>query len=97
MGFIANIPNQRSLNPITHTDWEGTGIIPDIAVPSNDALIAARKDILSKQLAAATTDIKKKQIKWAMNLLIAQLNKQVMDSAQLAAYTGTYQEACIFM
>jgi hypothetical protein len=91
MGFVANIPNLRSLNPYTDKDWEGTGVIPDIAVAADDALVAAREDVLTRQLALATTDREKKQIQWAKNLLLAQLHWETMDSAQLAAYAGTFR------
>ncbi|CAA9565115.1 MAG: hypothetical protein AVDCRST_MAG49-2844 [uncultured Thermomicrobiales bacterium] len=40
-GFEAFIPNGRPVNPITGTDWEGTGVIPDVAVPEEEALRAA--------------------------------------------------------
>lgn len=41
--FIAWIPSQRSISPITHTNWEGIGVIPDIAADPNMALAVARK------------------------------------------------------
>jgi retinol-binding protein 3 len=31
-GFVVDIPFARSLNPITKTNWEGTGIQPDIEI-----------------------------------------------------------------
>ena len=31
------IPFARSINPVTGTNWQGTGVIPDIAVPEADA------------------------------------------------------------
>jgi hypothetical protein len=31
------IPNARSVNPVTGTNWEGTGVIPDTAVSADDA------------------------------------------------------------
>lgn len=35
------LPNGRAINPITQTNWEGTGIEPDIKVPASEALDAA--------------------------------------------------------
>ena len=40
--FYAVIPSQRSISPITGTNWEGVGVTPDILAP-DDALGAARK------------------------------------------------------
>jgi C-terminal processing protease CtpA/Prc len=31
------IPFARSVNPVTGTNWEGTGVVPDIAVPEAEA------------------------------------------------------------
>jgi retinol-binding protein 3 len=41
--FMIGVPFARAINPITHTNWEGVGVKPDIAVPANQALDAARK------------------------------------------------------
>jgi C-terminal processing protease CtpA/Prc len=41
--FMIGVPFARAINPITHTNWEGTGVKPDIAVPARDALEAALK------------------------------------------------------
>jgi hypothetical protein len=38
----AAIPNARSISPITHTNWEGTGVIPDVAVPRAEAFAVAK-------------------------------------------------------
>jgi hypothetical protein len=50
--FYAAIPHSRTISPITHTNWEGTGITPDVAAPSAKALAVA-KDMLQRQLDAA--------------------------------------------
>jgi len=46
LGFVADIPYARSLNPYTHTDWEGTGVIPDIPIAADSALKRQRKPYL---------------------------------------------------
>src|SRR5207245_3495883 len=33
----------RAINPITHTNWEGTGVEPDVKVAAADALSTAEK------------------------------------------------------
>jgi C-terminal processing protease CtpA/Prc len=38
----AHIPIGRAINPISGTNWEGTGVAPDIAVPQADALRTAQ-------------------------------------------------------
>lgn len=49
--FYAAIPHSRTISPITHTNWEGTGVTPDIKTPPDNALALA-KDALQRQLDA---------------------------------------------
>lgn len=51
--FGAFIPSGRAINPITKTNWEGTGVSADMAVAADKALDAAYRDALTK-LAAKT-------------------------------------------
>jgi C-terminal processing protease CtpA/Prc len=45
------IPYARSINPVTGTNWEGTGVVPDVAVPQVQALDAAYRRALQHVLA----------------------------------------------
>ncbi len=40
-GFTAVIPVGMAINPVTHTNWEGTGVHPDIRVGSDIAMTEA--------------------------------------------------------
>lgn len=44
--FVLMVPSARLINVVTKTDWEGTGVRPDVKVPADQALDTA------KQLAA---------------------------------------------
>lgn len=39
--FLITVPFARAINPITKTNWEGTGVKPDVDVPAAQALKAA--------------------------------------------------------
>jgi len=41
--FMIGVPFARAINPITHTNWEGVGVEPDVKVPASEALSAALK------------------------------------------------------
>jgi len=41
--FMMGVPFARSISPITKTDWEGTGVEPDVKVPADQALETAKK------------------------------------------------------
>jgi hypothetical protein len=44
------VPTGRAISPITKTNWEGTGVTPDIDVPADQALVVARLTALKKSL-----------------------------------------------
>jgi hypothetical protein len=48
--FGAFVPTGRAISPITKTNWEGTGVTPDVAVPADQALVVARLMALKKSL-----------------------------------------------
>ena len=52
-GYAAFIPNGRAINPITKTNWEHVGVVPDIAVPAADAQKVAHAAILRDLIAAS--------------------------------------------
>jgi hypothetical protein len=41
--FMIGVPDARAINPITKTNWEGTGVEPDVKVPAGEALEMAKK------------------------------------------------------
>jgi retinol-binding protein 3 len=41
--FMIGVPFARAVNPISKTNWEGTGVEPDIKVPADQALDVAKK------------------------------------------------------
>ena len=46
--FAIWIPSGRAINPITKTNWEGTGVAPDVPTTASDALKAAHVLALKK-------------------------------------------------
>jgi hypothetical protein len=47
-GLRVFVPTGRAINPITKTNWEGTGVKPDVAVPADSALAIAHRLALEK-------------------------------------------------
>ncbi|MGA2168454.1 MAG: S41 family peptidase [Terracidiphilus sp.] len=41
--FMIGVPYARAINPISKTDWEGTGVEPDVPVKASEALETAEK------------------------------------------------------
>jgi C-terminal processing protease CtpA/Prc len=47
-GFAIVVPWGRPINPVTKTNWEGTGVIPEVKVPAPDALTEAHRLALAE-------------------------------------------------
>lgn len=88
--FLISIPCGRPINPITNTDWEGTGVEPDIKTTKEDALYTARVKALEK----LKNQNKEEKIKHFYDWYIASLNYTknafVIDSLKLMEYRGKF-------
>ncbi len=49
--FAVFVPTARVESAVTHGNWEGTGVKPDLAVPAAEAVHAARRHALQKLIA----------------------------------------------
>lgn len=60
--FGAIVPTSRSISPVTQTDWEGLGVLPDIAMRPAKALDHAQELILKDMLASSTDPFQRARI-----------------------------------
>lgn len=90
LNFGIRIPFGRAVNPITHTNWEGTGVAPDIAVPQNKALTTAHMEALKKLRERSTDEEAKAGLAWAVDGMKAKLEPVTVDIALLKKYAGKY-------
>lgn len=80
----------RAINPISGTNWEGTGVAPDIEVPADQALDTAYLDALTKLREGAENEEVEFLFDWAIDGLNARLNPVEVDAATLESYAGDY-------
>ena len=71
--FGAFIPTGRAVSPITKTNWEGTGVEPDVKVAADQALKTAQLMALKKAVERTTDD----ELKGALQREIDALQKEV--------------------
>jgi retinol-binding protein 3 len=90
LSVMLRIPFGRAINPITGTNWEGTGIAPDIAVPQDKALTTAHMEALKKLRAGNSDEQRGSQLDWAIVGLSAELNPVTVDASVLKKYAGKY-------
>ncbi len=73
--FSMFVSTGRAINPITKTNWEGTGVEPDVAVPSDQALIVAQLMALKNSV----TTIKNPGFKQGVQSEIEKLEKELTE------------------
>lgn len=67
--FTLFVPGGRPINPITKTNWEGTGVTPHIECPADDALRVAHKLALEKLIEKAASDGERQSAQKALETL----------------------------
>ena len=85
--FTVWIPIGRAINPITKTNWEGTGVKPHIEVNAKNALAEAKKQALLK---FASESQEKDFYLWHLAHINAKLNPVKLTAELLAQYAGDY-------
>jgi hypothetical protein len=85
--FVVNIPVGRAINPITQTNWEGTGVKPDIEIASEKALDRAMIEIL--ETLAETGD---NSARWGLINLKSRMNPLELSADELSEYAGQYTD-----
>lgn len=85
--YMMFVPVGRSINPITKTNWEGVGVIPEIKVSADKALDKAYLELLkslkSKKNAPRNAD-------WLMQGIEAKINPVQIDLETMQAFAGVY-------
>jgi C-terminal processing protease CtpA/Prc len=90
--FILRVPFARAINPVSKTNWEGTGVTPDIAVPAAEAFDKAYALALEKLAAKATDPQAKGEFEWILAGQKAKGDPARVDEKTLKTYAGVYGE-----
>lgn len=84
------VPDARAVNPITGTNWEGTGIAPHIDVPQEQALDRAYLEALTKLREGEEDEDRAFTLEWAITGLSAKLDPIELPVTTLERYAGQY-------
>jgi retinol-binding protein 3 len=96
-GFVVFIPFARSINPVTQTDWEGKGVIPDVKTTANETFIKAQELIFTNQLLKATDEKEKNKYLYYINSLLVDDSNKQLPSKKLLPFLGTYGGLIIYI
>jgi hypothetical protein len=88
--FVVRLPYGRPINPITGSNWEGTGVEPDIAVPAQDALKTAHLEALQHLSATCQDETESQDLAWAAEIVACDYSPPVLDEADLSRCVGEF-------
>jgi len=97
LGVAMALPFGRAVNPVTGSNWEGTGVEPDIAVPAEKALDTAHMEALKKLGEKAETPERAAELERARRISKARVDPVVFDTEAMAEYAGSYGDRKIFV
>jgi retinol-binding protein 3 len=73
--FQVWVPSGRAINPYSKTNWEGTGVKPDVDVPADQALKVAHVAAMNKVMDKVTEPERKQAIKQAIENVQKELDE----------------------
>jgi hypothetical protein len=88
--LLVRVPFGRAVNPLTGTNWEGTGVAPDVQVPADKALEAAHLEALRKLRAQAQDEREKQRRAWQIQKLEALAAPVTLSAEVLKSFAGRY-------
>lgn len=88
--FGVQVPFGKAVNPITKTNWEGTGIEPHVKVERSKAKETAYLIALEKLSEKEKNERIRQSIDWEIVGLKAKLNPIDLDEKTLRSYVGTF-------
>ena len=88
--FTISLPFGRAINPVSKSNWEGTGVAPHVKVPADSAFNAAYLMALDTLLKSAADQQDKQDLKNIRLLKQAEFSNYKVPDEKLRSYAGTY-------
>ncbi|WP_293882320.1 S41 family peptidase [Sphingomonas sp.] len=87
--FFVQVPIGQIRDPVDHTDFEGTGVQPDIQSASIQALPLAHK--LALENLAKVDSARREGYAWLLPVLTARINRPAVTIGALEKFVGKYE------
>lgn len=88
--FTLSLPFGRAINPVSKSNWEGTGVIPHVKVPADSAFNAAYLMALDTLLKSTADQQDKQDLKNIRLLKQAEFSNYKVPDEKLRSYAGNY-------
>jgi hypothetical protein len=88
--FMVWVPTGRAINPITNTNWEGTGVSPHIEVPAAEALDVAHMKALEVLMEKNKDENLQAFYEWPLAEINLKTNPVILDNKTLKSFAGDY-------
>lgn len=89
-GYGVFVSTGSARNPITGTNWEGTGVTPDIEIDADQALDRALMEAYGALEPLAADEDRRRELGWMREALEIAQNPVVLSEAELARYAGDF-------
>lgn len=93
--FAIGVPFARAVNPISKTNWEGTGVEPDVKVTAEAALDTAHRLALERLATSETDQRATRFYRWALDEVVARQQPVILEAEALQRYAGTFGQRVI--
>jgi C-terminal processing protease CtpA/Prc len=77
--FWMFMPTGQAINPVTNSNWDGTGVVPDVKVPMEVALDTAHLMALNQLLEAGAEGTLRREMEETLPLVERSLNQKRQD------------------
>lgn len=95
--FDVRLPYGRPINPVTKSDWEGTGVEPHIAVSADEALKTAHLEAIHYLATKCQDEEGKKNLDWSMDIIESSYLPPDLNNEDLSRCAGAYGKRKFFI
>ncbi len=88
--FTIWVPTGRAENPISKTNWEGTGVKPHIEIPATEALEEAHMKAIEAVMKEHKEGPMAEKLAWSLTGMKAKANPITVSETVLKSYEGKY-------
>ena len=85
------LPVAMPVNPVTKTNWEKTGVIPDIRIAEHLAFETAYLTALKTIASRIDDKVEKSNLEWFINITNERLKNEPLHEIKLEEYAGKYE------